>query len=168
MNWVSIVSGNGLSPRHRQAITWTNAGILSFRPLGTSFNEIRIKIKCFSFIKMHLNIFCPRGHELRQYIIAIIQQLYAQDPFQWKIFHTSRSFTWSAIFIPWGYLDCFTSHVGEHRTVRGLCKKQGIPCFSKYPQCGSPRKGKCLLFTSRWRRSSRWRRRGIPRVYLDT
>ena len=26
-------------------------------------------------------------------------------------------------------IDCFTSHVGEHRTVRGLWKRQGIPCF---------------------------------------
>ena len=30
-------------------------------------------------------------------------------------------------------LDCFTSHVGEHRTVRGLWKRQGIPCFFKIP-----------------------------------
>ena len=65
-------------------------------------------------------------------------------------------------------LDCFTSHVGEHRTVRGLCKFREFPEFLKYPQCSSPRKRKRLLFTSRWRRSSRWRRQGIPRVYLDT
>ena len=37
-------------------------------------------------------------------------------------------------------LDCFTFHVGEHRTIRGLWEKQGIPCISKYPQCNSPRK----------------------------
>ena len=30
-------------------------------------------------------------------------------------------------------VDCFTSHVGEHRTVRGLWKRQGIPCFFKIP-----------------------------------
>ena len=29
VNWVSIVSGNGLSPIRRQVITWTNAGFLS-------------------------------------------------------------------------------------------------------------------------------------------
>ena len=33
----------------------------------------------------------------------------------------------------WDYIDCFTSHVGEHRTVRGLWKRQGIPCFFKIP-----------------------------------
>ena len=30
-------------------------------------------------------------------------------------------------------IDCFTSHVGEHRTVRGLWKIQEIPCFFKIP-----------------------------------
>ena len=30
-------------------------------------------------------------------------------------------------------LDCFTTHVGEHRTVHGLWKRQGIPCLSKIP-----------------------------------
>ena len=40
----------------RQAITWTNADILSIGPLETSFSEIRIKIQNFSFTKMHLKI----------------------------------------------------------------------------------------------------------------
>ena len=34
-----IGSDNGLSPGRRQAIIWTNAGILSIGPLGTNFNE---------------------------------------------------------------------------------------------------------------------------------
>ena len=33
-----------VSPLWRQAITWTNADLLSAGPLGTNFNEIRIKI----------------------------------------------------------------------------------------------------------------------------
>ena len=44
MNWVSIGSGNGLSPVRRQAITWTRADLLSIGPLGTYFNEMRIEI----------------------------------------------------------------------------------------------------------------------------
>ena len=47
-------SGNGLSPVWRQAITWTNADLLSIRPLGTNFSEIWIKIQKFSFTKIHL------------------------------------------------------------------------------------------------------------------
>ena len=39
-----IVSDNGLSPGRRQAIIWTNAGIILIGPLGTNFNEIVIEI----------------------------------------------------------------------------------------------------------------------------
>ena len=35
-----IGSDNGLSPERRQAIIWTNAGILLIRPLGTNSSEI--------------------------------------------------------------------------------------------------------------------------------
>ena len=35
-----IGSDNGLSPGRRQAIIWTNAGILLIWPLGTNFSEI--------------------------------------------------------------------------------------------------------------------------------
>ena len=44
-----IGSDNGLSPGRRQAIIWTNAGILSTGPLGTNFSEILIEINTFSF-----------------------------------------------------------------------------------------------------------------------
>ena len=52
----SIGSDNGLSPGRRQAIIWTNAGILLIGPLGTNFNEILIGIQTFSFKKMHLKV----------------------------------------------------------------------------------------------------------------
>ena len=51
-----IVSDNGLSPGRRQAIIWTNAGILSIGLLGTHFSEILIKILTFSFTKMRLDV----------------------------------------------------------------------------------------------------------------
>ena len=51
VNWVSIGSGNGLSPVRCQAITWTNAYLLSSGPLGTNFNEILITILTFSLKK---------------------------------------------------------------------------------------------------------------------
>ena len=51
-----IASDNGLSPGRRQAIIWTNAGILLIRPLGTNFSEILIKILTFSLKKMHLKM----------------------------------------------------------------------------------------------------------------
>ena len=45
---------NGLSPGRRQAITWTNVGILFIGPLGTNFSEMLIEIHIFSFMKIHL------------------------------------------------------------------------------------------------------------------
>ena len=47
---------NGLSPGRRQAIIWTNAGILLIGPLRTNFNEILIGIHAFTFKKMHLKM----------------------------------------------------------------------------------------------------------------
>ena len=49
-------SDNGLSPERRQAIIWTNAGILLIGPLGTNFSGTSIEIQIFSFKKMHLKM----------------------------------------------------------------------------------------------------------------
>ena len=85
MNWVTIGSGNGLSPARRQAITWTNADFMSIRTSGTNFSVIRIKIQHFSFTKMHLNLlsatwrpFCRGGDELNQ-----LHQWYFLQP-RWR------------------------------------------------------------------------------------
>ena len=51
-----IVSDNGLSPGRRQAITWTNVGILLIGPLGTNFSEISIEIHTFAFKQIHLKM----------------------------------------------------------------------------------------------------------------
>ena len=51
-----IVSYNGLSPDRRQAMIWTNAGILLIGHLGTNFSEILFEIHTFSFKKLHLKI----------------------------------------------------------------------------------------------------------------
>ena len=51
-----IGSDNGLSPGRRQAIIWTNAGILLIRTIGTNFSEILGKIHSFSFSKMYLKM----------------------------------------------------------------------------------------------------------------
>ena len=51
-----IGSDNGLSPERRQAIIWTNAGILLIGPLRTNFNEILIEIQTFSLKKIRLKM----------------------------------------------------------------------------------------------------------------
>ena len=51
-----IGSDNCFSPGRRQAIIWTNAGIMLIGPLATNFSEILIEIFTFSFKKMHLKM----------------------------------------------------------------------------------------------------------------
>ena len=55
-NLTIIGSDNGLSPGRRQAITWTNVGILLIGPLGTNFSEMLIEIHSFSFKKIYLKM----------------------------------------------------------------------------------------------------------------
>ena len=55
-NLTIIGSDNGLSPGRRQAITWTNVGILLIGPLETNFSDILIEIHTFSFKKIHLKM----------------------------------------------------------------------------------------------------------------
>ena len=55
-NLTIIGPDNGLSPGRRQAITWTNVGILLIGPLGTNFSEMLIEIHTFSFKKIHLKM----------------------------------------------------------------------------------------------------------------
>ena len=55
-NLTIISPDNGLAPDRRQAIFWTNAGILLIEPLETNFSEISIEIHTFSFKEMHFNM----------------------------------------------------------------------------------------------------------------
>ena len=55
-NLTIIGPDNGLSLGRRQAIIWTNAGILLIGPWGTNFSEILIGIQTCSFKKMHLKM----------------------------------------------------------------------------------------------------------------
>ena len=55
-NWVIIGSGNGLAPGRRQAITSSNADILSVGLLGTDSNGIEIKTPHFSPQKINFKM----------------------------------------------------------------------------------------------------------------
>ena len=67
-----IGSDNGLSPDRRQAIIWTNAGLLLIGPLGTDFNEILIPILTFSFKKMHLKVSSAKR---RPFCLGILNEI---------------------------------------------------------------------------------------------
>ena len=70
-NLIIIGSDNGLLSGRRQAIIWTNAGILLIGPLRTNFSEILITTIKFSVKKMLLKVssakwqpFCQALNEL--------------------------------------------------------------------------------------------------------
>ena len=60
-NLTIIGSDNGLSPGRRQAIIWTNAGILLIRTLEANFSEILGEIHSFSFKKMYFKMSSAKG-----------------------------------------------------------------------------------------------------------
>ena len=60
-NLAIIGSNYGLSPGRRQAIIWTNAGILLMGPLGTN-SEISIGIHILSLKKTHLKMSSAKWH----------------------------------------------------------------------------------------------------------
>ena len=57
-NLTIIASDSGLSPGRRQAIFWTNAGILLIGPLEQKILEIWMEILTFSFKKIHFKFNC--------------------------------------------------------------------------------------------------------------
>ena len=95
-----IASDKGLSRGRRQAIIWTNAGILLIWTLGTNFNEILIEVHTFSFKKMHLKMssakwrpFCLGLNVLRygHYGLTRVAGLLAKNTYGGYI----RIFEWS-------------------------------------------------------------------------
>ena len=85
-----IGSDNGLSSGRRQAIIWTNAGILLIGPSGTNLSEILIAIQTFSFRKMHLKIssakwrpFCFGLNALKE-LVSILKQLQVSHIGRWS------------------------------------------------------------------------------------
>ena len=76
----------------RQAIIWTNAGILLIGPLGTNFSDFLIVIHAFSFSKLHLKMssakwrpFCL-GLNVLMYQFRVILRLFIR---------TSIDITWN-------------------------------------------------------------------------
>ena len=87
-------SHNDLSPRRRQAIIWTNAGILLIGPLETNFSEILSKIHTFSFKKMHLK---TSSAKLRPFCLGLNVLRF----FHWMINLSFLFWTWNITDDPW-------------------------------------------------------------------
>ena len=76
-----IGSENGLSPDRRQAIIWTNDGILLIGLLGTNFSEIQIGIQTFSYKKMHLKVSSAKWRLFRLGLNVLIQHWKRRVPY---------------------------------------------------------------------------------------
>ena len=67
VSYLTIIgSDNGLSPGRRQAIIWTNAGILLIEPLATNLASILSRPQCVNSHAVHLVI--PEHHEQFYYL----------------------------------------------------------------------------------------------------
>ena len=74
-----IGSDNGLSPERRQAIIWTNVGILLIGPLGTNFIEILIEIQAFSLRKVRLKMSSMKCCSIRLGLKCVKARLHNDD-----------------------------------------------------------------------------------------
>ena len=150
-----IGSDNGLPPDRRQAIIWTNAGILLIGPLGTNFSVISIEILTFSFKKMRLKVssakqrpFCLGLNVLTQWGLATtcIHQSTGSSMVQEMAWHllgtkplpipmlTSRPFKLNS------FINKFTSTLHNFLTGKCIwkCCLQNVIHFVPASMCQTP------------------------------
>ena len=112
VNQVSLGLDNGLLPVRYQAITWTNADLLSIAHLRTKFSENWIETENFSFIKMHLKMpsakwrpFYPDRDKLKSPVARSVYSL-------WNCWLMSPNLTNESLSLVQAMAWCFqaTSH----------------------------------------------------------
>ena len=79
-----IGSDNGLSPERRQAIIWTDAGILLIGRLGTNFSEILIEIQTFSLKKIHLKMSSAKCCSFRLGLNVLTYSIHLLTFWRWQ------------------------------------------------------------------------------------
>ena len=70
MNWVFIGPDNGLVPVWHQAITWTNAALLSIGLMGTYFSEIWLGILSLALKNAIEFVVCQNGDHFVQGVMS--------------------------------------------------------------------------------------------------
>ena len=85
---------DGLLPSRRQAIIWTNAGILLIGPIGTNFSGNLIEILSFSFTKMRLKVSSAKWRPFRLGLDVLT--LNVRGP---SLLGLTRSISW--LLMPW-------------------------------------------------------------------
>ena len=120
-NLTIIGSDNGLSPGRRQAITWTNVGILLIGPLGTHFSEMLIKINTFSFKKILLKM---SSGKWRPFCLGL-------NVLTFRLMH-SNMISVNAIYLFWPTIHMYRS--AAHQTPPKRCQSNIDPPSSIH--CG--------------------------------
>ena len=122
-----IALDNGLSPVRRQAIIWTNTGILSIGPLGTKFSEILYDILIFRKDFLDKVLFSIPGPFWYQGLLDI----------EAWIIHYFHIFQWYVITHP--YLS-FSSGLNKPKLVHGwvITSHSSIHIFFIHP-CYTPK-----------------------------
>ena len=100
-----IGSDNGLSPERRQAIIWTNAGILLIGLLGTNFSEFLIEIQTFSWKKIRLKMSSAKYCSFRLGLNVLKSFLEEER----------QGFVYTANSIPWLLMICLHKKPGVSR-----------------------------------------------------
>ena len=117
-----IGSDNGLSPGRRQAIIWTNAGILLIRTWGRNFSEILSEICAFSFKKMHLKMsakwrpFCLGLNVLTQWQVNYTCHVHQHNQPPWQgFFHGADCTNVFTIAVGWQLTTVCKKHISDEK-----------------------------------------------------
>ena len=127
-------SGNGLLSIQRQAITWSDAGLLSIELLGTNFSEIWIGILSFSFKKMHLKMLSAKM------AASLSRERWAK--FVWNVVLVSACSWWydQAVFqIKFPHQSCLSTNVHPEMWniyLNDYNQNGMLPFICEYTMCG--------------------------------
>ena len=110
-----IGSDNGLSPGRRQAIIWTNDGILLIRTFWTNFSEIVSEIHTFSFKKIHFKMSSGKWQP-SCLGLNVLKIGYPQMKF------TGARFSNESRWLDW--------KIGRGSSSRNVCQGEMTHCFS--------------------------------------
>ena len=117
-----IGSDNGSSPGRRQAIIWTNAGILLIGPLGINFSEIWIETNAVSFNKMHLKMSSAKWRIFRLGLNVLrVSSLNNGIPILIKDLYVATTQTWIWSY-PFTVPQPYWRHAHPLIVLCGICK----------------------------------------------
>ena len=121
-----IDADNGLSPGRRQAIIWTNAGILLIGPFGTNFSDILSKIHIFSFTKMYLKTTSAKWRPFRLGLSVLTGILLFSGTNATRV-NTPVDFIYTLIKFWWHYADRVPMYWFKYWHSDGILHLKAIP-----------------------------------------